>query len=285
MKQYGHKTEGVYLAQKVRFHPTPFTGKERDEETGYGYFGARYMDHELMTMWLSVDPMADKYPSISPYAYCAWNPVKLVDPDGRDMDDYKFNEKTGELTLVRRTDDDFDIIDFTESMDFLPVKKGILNGENEGDDISKTGFDVTDSELMSDAVAIVKKLSRSSHKEIAIAGYGEEPQSITKLSVLPWNKSTCDHVSAKAYKKGLIFIAHTHFGCADSPGTGTGTPSDSDKKLLTTFPGVDMYIISEKQGLTIFGGKSLPENYSQGTSYLAPLAKSTPHCLKQFIKK
>ena len=62
-----------------------FTGKERDEETGYGYFGARYMDHELMTMWLSVDPMANKYPSISPYAYCAWNPVKLVDPDGREI--------------------------------------------------------------------------------------------------------------------------------------------------------------------------------------------------------
>ena len=32
--------------------------------------------------------MADKYPSISPYAYCAWNPVKLVDPDGREVDDY-----------------------------------------------------------------------------------------------------------------------------------------------------------------------------------------------------
>jgi len=43
------------------------------------------MDHELMTMWLSVDPMADKYPSISPYAYCAWNPVKLKDPDGREI--------------------------------------------------------------------------------------------------------------------------------------------------------------------------------------------------------
>ena len=49
------------------------TGKEKDTETGYGYFGARYMDHELMTMWLSVDPMADKYPSMSPYANCAWN--------------------------------------------------------------------------------------------------------------------------------------------------------------------------------------------------------------------
>ena len=63
-----------------------FTGKEKDEETGFGYFGARYIDHELMTMWLSVDPLADKYPGISPYAYCAWNPVKLVDPDGRDFD-------------------------------------------------------------------------------------------------------------------------------------------------------------------------------------------------------
>ena len=76
-----------YVDQRVSgYHERfTFTGKERDEETGYGYFGARYMDHELMTMWLSVDPMADKYPSISPYAYCAWNPVKLVDPDGREV--------------------------------------------------------------------------------------------------------------------------------------------------------------------------------------------------------
>ena len=83
-----HKTAPQNRAQNMRFHPFVSTGKERDEETGFGYFGARYMDHELMTMWLSVDPMADKYPSISPYAYCAWNPVKLVDPDGREIDDY-----------------------------------------------------------------------------------------------------------------------------------------------------------------------------------------------------
>ena len=70
----------------MRFNPSVFSGKEKDAETGYGYFGARYMDHELMSMWLSIDPMADKYPSISPYAYCAWNPVKLVDPDGMDWD-------------------------------------------------------------------------------------------------------------------------------------------------------------------------------------------------------
>lgn len=61
-----------------------FTGKERDEETGYSYFGARYYDSELSGLFLSIDPMSNKYPSISPYAYCAWNPVKLVDPDGND---------------------------------------------------------------------------------------------------------------------------------------------------------------------------------------------------------
>lgn len=36
-----------------------------------------------MPSWLSVDPLADKYPSISPYAYCAWNPIGNIDPDGR----------------------------------------------------------------------------------------------------------------------------------------------------------------------------------------------------------
>ena len=73
------------------------TGKEKDEESGYHYFGARYYDSEALNVWLSVDPMADKYLSISPYAYCAWtrptggdehrwikynivnNPVKLVE--------------------------------------------------------------------------------------------------------------------------------------------------------------------------------------------------------------
>ena len=61
-----------------------FTGKELDAETGYSYFGARYYDPATLTAWLSVDPMSDKYPSISPYAYCAWNPLKLVDPNGMD---------------------------------------------------------------------------------------------------------------------------------------------------------------------------------------------------------
>ncbi|MCR4828532.1 MAG: hypothetical protein K5864_03615 [Bacteroidales bacterium] len=75
----------TYNHKNGHFWQMDFTGKERDEETGYSYFGARYLDHAPLTLWLSVDPMADKYPSISPYAYCAWNPLKLVDPEGEEI--------------------------------------------------------------------------------------------------------------------------------------------------------------------------------------------------------
>ena len=38
--------------------------------------------HPTLSIWLSVDPMSDKYPELSPYTYCGNNPVKLVDPMG-----------------------------------------------------------------------------------------------------------------------------------------------------------------------------------------------------------
>jgi RHS repeat-associated protein len=66
------------------YTPYTFSAKERDTETGYSYFGARYYDADI-SVWLSVDPMADKYPSMSAYIYCAGNPVKLIDPDGREI--------------------------------------------------------------------------------------------------------------------------------------------------------------------------------------------------------
>ena len=58
-----------------------FSAKEKDTETGYSYFGSRYYNSDL-SIWLSVDPMSDKYPSLSPYAYCANNPIRIIDPSG-----------------------------------------------------------------------------------------------------------------------------------------------------------------------------------------------------------
>ena len=61
-----------------------FSAKERDPETGLSYFGSRYYSSDL-SIWLSVDPQSDKYASLSPYVYCADNPVRLVDPNGEEI--------------------------------------------------------------------------------------------------------------------------------------------------------------------------------------------------------
>ena len=115
----------------MRFYPFVFTGKEKDEETGYGYFGARYMDHELLTGWLSVDPMMDKYPSRSPYAYCAWNPIKLIDPDGRDTAFARAAERTLYLNYREKvfSDDKYkqvqnELIQLEQSSEVFCVRMG-----------------------------------------------------------------------------------------------------------------------------------------------------------------
>jgi len=77
-----------------------FTTKEEDSETGYAYFGARYYDSDL-SVWLSVDPLAEKNFGVSPYNYCHWNPIIMIDPDGRD--DFKLDKKTGKISKTGNT--------------------------------------------------------------------------------------------------------------------------------------------------------------------------------------
>ena len=75
--------------------------KEFDEETGLYYYGARYYDPRL-SLWMNVDPISNydprnnenyldgehnngiyNYANLNPYIYCYQNPVKLVDPNGK----------------------------------------------------------------------------------------------------------------------------------------------------------------------------------------------------------
>ncbi len=38
----------------------------------------------VVQRFIRVDPMADKYPNLSPYNYTLNNPLSYIDPDGRD---------------------------------------------------------------------------------------------------------------------------------------------------------------------------------------------------------
>ena len=64
--------------------PYKFNGKELDQETGYYYYGARYYDPGT-ALWFGTDPLQHKYPMTSPYVYCNGNPVRFIDPDGREI--------------------------------------------------------------------------------------------------------------------------------------------------------------------------------------------------------
>ncbi|WP_195351129.1 RHS repeat domain-containing protein [Bacteroides nordii] len=68
--------------------PYKFGGKELDKMHGLDWhdFGARYQRNDVPS-WIGVDPLCEKYYSISPYAYCMNNPIKYIDPTGMIIED------------------------------------------------------------------------------------------------------------------------------------------------------------------------------------------------------
>jgi len=62
-----------------------FTGKQQDSESGLYYYWHRYYDSEL-GRFISMDPRWDKYPGLTPYQYCANNPLKFVDRTGEEVE-------------------------------------------------------------------------------------------------------------------------------------------------------------------------------------------------------
>ena len=100
-----------------------FNAKELDNETGLYYYGARYLD-PTGAMWLSVDPLFEKYAGMSPYNYCMGNPVKLVDPDGRENTIYLVNlqeeDKIGIQRYIDNVNDKFDKLGLNTRMTLAP---------------------------------------------------------------------------------------------------------------------------------------------------------------------
>jgi RHS repeat-associated protein len=125
--------------------PYKFNGKELDAETGLYYYGARYYDPRV-SIWYSVDPLAEKNPDESPYMYCTQNPVRFVDPDGREG---------------------IDIIDF---IPFVGSARDIYRGVRDGD-MTTLAFGVggliLDIATAGSAGSLIKSGIKAASKQIA----------------------------------------------------------------------------------------------------------------------
>ena len=103
-----------------------YSGKEYDSMHGLNLydFSARQYDAAI-GQFTSVDPLCENYYHISPYSYCAGNPVKYVDPDGGYIQvkgDADFLDWT--LTTLQMLTNDILVMD---KKGFISIAKGKAN--------------------------------------------------------------------------------------------------------------------------------------------------------------
>ncbi|MEL7003335.1 MAG: RHS repeat-associated core domain-containing protein, partial [Bacteroidota bacterium] len=142
---FGMDMTGAWFATVAPDNAYGYNGKELDEAMGLYDYGARYYDPAI-ARWGQVDPLAEIKPWVTPYNFVRNNPIDRIDPDG--LHDYGVNKKTGEVTLLRETNDETDSVykingkGKIKGKAFDGVEKGILKeGQNfkEKDEVISVG--------------------------------------------------------------------------------------------------------------------------------------------------
>ena len=100
------------------FQPYKYNGKELDRVHGLDWYdyGARRYD-PAYCLFTQMDPLAEKYPHLSPYVYCAGNPVRYVDPDGRHVRVTRNEDGSYKVVEGGIVDGDLNIYDVTDGWD------------------------------------------------------------------------------------------------------------------------------------------------------------------------
>lgn len=127
---WGYPLENrTYNSTAMRYD---FTCKERDNQTTYDYFGARYYDSRI-GRWGQVDIASDSYLQFSPYSYAINNTLKFVDPNGMNIDFAEFIEKNGKENVYKIINDLEKITGLTLFLEGTELKygNGIKGGSSE----------------------------------------------------------------------------------------------------------------------------------------------------------
>ena len=117
----------VFIEERNNTWNTPylFNAKEFDEETGMYYYGARYYEPRL-SLWMSVDRFAEKYPATSGYNYAINNPVRYIDING---DSIRVSSENREL-FNKTLKDVFG--EFSSKFSYTQSDMLVFSGKNKG---------------------------------------------------------------------------------------------------------------------------------------------------------
>jgi RHS repeat-associated protein len=106
-----------------------FSAKELDEESGNYYYEQRYYNPKYGT-FESRDQLFEKYFWMSPYAYCANNPVKYIDPDGMKVRNAHGADIDAATIRVSNAQETFDAFSGNKKVDGYKAAKNELKAAN-----------------------------------------------------------------------------------------------------------------------------------------------------------
>ncbi|TYA56796.1 JAB-like toxin 1 domain-containing protein [Formosa maritima] len=150
-KQYGYKPKIATLSKGkyLEFHDLDSIVKigsftyhvKRKTITGYTKLEARYseatLNPEIISRWMSPDPLSDEFPNWSPYNFVMNSPVLLNDPTGlapeSPLNDYQLN-KDGSVSLLKLTDDKFDTLYASNDDGTVNKDKSMTVAKNNAED-------------------------------------------------------------------------------------------------------------------------------------------------------
>jgi hypothetical protein len=174
----------------------------------------------MVLCWLSIDPLAEKMPAWSPYSFCFNNPMKFVDPDGREpYDDYKLL-KNGKVELIAKTDSKTDRIYNQDRSKSIEVDKGFVNKKLITNNLSF--FVTTNSNQAKEAY---KFFADNSNVEFSLAVFSKNKDTSVILTTYDPDKLNETTLYSKLLSKNginLKYHSHSHPGKYDS---STGWPA------------------------------------------------------------